>query len=243
MAPSGSVDGAFAERERVKTPAMNPGRGSMSVSNNDSKAAPWSLFLCLAFFLSGFCGLIYQIVWIRKFSLVFGSTLSAMSVVIAIFFLGLAAGGWIFGRRSVSSGYPVRLYGILELLVGVYALVFPRIMDAVETGYSFLYPSLSSTPAMLVLMRMVFSLAVLILPTLFMGGTLPILTRHFVRTISGAGAEAGLLYGVNALGAAVGALFSGYVLLQNFGSRFDQFCGRHAEYNTGTGGTGDRLEA
>jgi spermidine synthase len=197
---------------------MNPGRKPLKDLNRaDEKTASWSLLLCLAFFFSGFCGLIYQIVWIRKFSLIFGSTISAMSIVISIFFFGLAAGSWIFGRRSVTSGYPVRLYGILELLVGAYALIFPAIMGAVEAGYSFLYPSLSSTPALLLLTRISLSLAVLILPTVLMGGTLPILTKHFVRTVSSAGGETGRLYGVNALGAAAGALFSGYVLLQNLG--------------------------
>ena len=61
------------------------------------------------FFLSGFAGLVYEICWIRKASLVFGSTTLAVSTVLAVFFAGLAVGSWWIGRRAVKLSRPLRL--------------------------------------------------------------------------------------------------------------------------------------
>jgi spermidine synthase len=184
------------------------------VTDNGS---PTRLLLSLAFLLSGFCGLIYQTVWVRKFTLVFGATLPAMSAVIAIFFLGLALGSWIFGRVSITARNPVRLYAIFECVIGIYAFVFPLLLAGVESIYGVLYPSLSAQFAVLQTVRLSLAFMVLIVPTVLMGGTLPVLARHFVKELRRAGDEAGLLYGLNALGAALGCILSGYFLFQTIG--------------------------
>ena len=74
------------------------------------------------FFLSGVAGLIYEVCWIRRASLVFGSTLFAVSTVLAVFFLGLALGSEVFGRRSRRIAQPLRLYAWLEITLAVLAL-------------------------------------------------------------------------------------------------------------------------
>jgi len=179
--------------------------------------APRAFSLSVAYLLSGFCGLIYQMVWIRKFSLVFGSTVVAMSLVIAVFFGGLAIGSRIFGKVSVSSENPTRLYAILEIIISLYALSFPWILSFAENIYASLYPSISANLSLLVLVRASISCVILLLPTVMMGGTLPVLARHFVREPVLAGSKAGLIYGLNALGAASGCFLTGYVFLHTLG--------------------------
>ncbi|HME41733.1 MAG TPA: fused MFS/spermidine synthase [Syntrophorhabdales bacterium] len=173
--------------------------------------------LSVVYVLSGLCGLIYQTVWIRKFTLVFGATLPAMSAVVAIFFLGLAVGSWLLGRVSVSAKNPIRLYAIIECIIGIYALAFPTLLAGMEAVYGRLYPSLSTHPASLQVVRLGITLLLLIAPTLLMGGTLPLLARHFVTELRKAGDQTGLLYGLNALGAALGCFLSGYFLFQTMG--------------------------
>ena len=77
------------------------------------------------FFLSGLAALIYQVVWARELELVFGSTLYAVSTILSVFMAGLALGSILFGRIADKHTAPLRLYGFLELGIGLYALLTP----------------------------------------------------------------------------------------------------------------------
>ena len=185
--------------------------------NNSESKASWTFLLSVAYLLSGFCALIYQIVWIRKFSLVFGSTVFSMSIVTAVFFGGLAIGSRLFGEISNISKNPVRIYALLEILIGFYALAFPRLLATLEKIYDPIYLQVYDNFVFLVLIRMFITLAVLSLPTLLMGGTLPILAKHFVRKLETAGGQTGWIYGLNAIGAALGSFLTGYVFFRTIG--------------------------
>ena len=65
------------------------------------------LIALICFFLSGFAGLVYEVVWIRQAALLFGSTTFALSTVLAVFFLGLACGSYLFGRYGQRTGHPL----------------------------------------------------------------------------------------------------------------------------------------
>ena len=92
----------------------------------DPAAKPrWVLGLSVVYALSGFCALIYQSVWIHQFSTVFGSTIFAGSVVISVFFGGMALGNLIFGRLSMRTTNPARLFALLQVNLPPHRL--PRI--------------------------------------------------------------------------------------------------------------------
>src|SRR5262245_7436099 len=86
--------------------------------------------ILLCFFASGVSGLVYQVVWVRELVLVFGATTFAVSTVLTAFMGGLALGSYYFGRRSERVDKPLRLYGLLELGIGVYGLAVPLIFAA-----------------------------------------------------------------------------------------------------------------
>src|SRR6478736_2837693 len=89
-------------------------------------APSWLLPLLLGlFFLSGFCALIYQTLWLRLLSLVFGVTVYAASTVLASFMSCLAIGSLLAGHVAERTKHPLRLFGIAELLVGITALLTP----------------------------------------------------------------------------------------------------------------------
>jgi spermidine synthase len=173
--------------------------------------------LLAVFFLSGATALAYQIIWIRLFGLVFGGTVVSMSVVVAAFMAGLALGSRVFGAYAERISNRVRLYGYLELALGALALaVFFGIRGLSAIIYS-LPEGMNADSAGGVLVRIVLSFAMLIAPTMIMGGTFPVLVRavtgenrHIIRNTS-------LLYAFNTMGAMTGALLIGFVLIRYLG--------------------------
>ena len=131
-------------------------------SNNQTETLRDTL-ISILYMLSGCCGLIYQTVWIRKFSLVFGSTIFSMSIVIAVFFGGLAIGSRLFGKLSTRTKLPVRVYAILEIIISLYALAFPKMLEGIELVYASIYSSVCHNFIMLVLVKSLLSCFLLLL--------------------------------------------------------------------------------
>ncbi len=174
------------------------------------------LILLLLFFISGALGLIYETLWIRTLSLGVGSTSASMSLVLSIFFLGLSFGSYFAGRFANRLRNPLRTYALIECLVGLYALlIFPFLFD-LHRWITFLSPQ-DSISAVALLIKLVLVSLLLLPPTLAMGATLPLLVRFFVDDNKSADRRTSLLYGINTLGAAAGALFAGFHFIPQFG--------------------------
>ena len=178
----------------------------------------WLVPLLLSlFFLSGFCALIYQTLWLRLLALVFGVTVYAASTVLASFMSGLAIGSLAAGFVAERTRHPLRLFGIAELLVGLTALLTPWALDTVTRLYLDWYPSLAGDLGRLTLVRFLLSFAVLLLPTALMGSTLPLVLKSALGGSRDVGQRIGLLYGINTTGAIVGAVLAGFVLVPGIG--------------------------
>ncbi len=172
----------------------------------------------LAFFLiSGACGLIYEIAWLRVLALVFGNTTYATSTVLAGYMAGLGLGALYFGKHVDSSGRPLRLYAMLEGGVALYALLTPLVWKAAELLHLGFYRAVHPSFAVFALFKFAVAVAALLVPTFLMGGTLPVVCKYFVRRNQDVSREVGLLYGVNTLGAMLGVLASGFFSLAVLG--------------------------
>lgn len=170
------------------------------------------------FFLSGACGLVYQIIWVRMLLPVFGNGIHAVSTVVAAFMTGLALGAWWFGRRadrSTTSG--LRVYAALEAGIALCAVVLPLALGGLDELYTWLFRRLEGLPGAFAVARLALSLALLLLPTTLMGGTLPALVRHVAARSGPLGRSAALLYGLNTLGAVAGCAFAAFVSIEYFG--------------------------
>ncbi len=192
--------------------------------NHDDKANPQHdrptvspLGVYLMFFASGAAALTYQVIWARWLGLIFGNTTLSISIVLGAFMLGLAAGSWLTGRRLHRIRDPMMAYVILEASIGVYAMLFPLLLQ----GTDWLYVRIVAveTPAALSLsIRSVFAFLLLAVPTTCMGATLPLLTdffrRHPRQTRSW---KVGLLYAADTFGAAAGMLASSFFLIEMIG--------------------------
>jgi spermidine synthase len=178
----------------------------------------WAVVVYLLFFLSGMTSLIYEVVWVRKFGLVFGITTYAVSTVLAAFFAGLAIGSYVAGRIiDRTRAHPLLVYGILEGAIGVYALLLPTLLRLVEATYPAVYSQISESFSLFTLFRFVVSFVLLAIPTTLMGATLPVLSKLMVDREEVLGLNVGRLYAVNTFGAVAGTFCAGFVLLPALG--------------------------
>ena len=168
-------------------------------------------------FLSGTASLLYEVCWIRKAGLFFGSTTLALSTVLAVFFLGLAIGSVLAGRLSMSLRRPLRIYGFVELAIAGFGLASNALLDVADDGYGMLYRWADGSTPWIALARLILVAAVILAPTILMGATVPLLARATIRRQKNLGFAAGGLYGINALGAASGAALAGFVSLPVLG--------------------------
>ena len=168
------------------------------------------------FFFSGVTALIYQMVWMRELVLVFGASMFAISTLLTAFMGGLALGSDFFGRRADRYSNPLRIYGFLELGIGGYALIVPFLLSSLIPIYQYLHGLFHFSFYIFSLVRFVMAVLVLLLPTALMGGTLPVLARLYKNNAE-VGKGVGLLYAFNTLGAVIGVLGAGFVLLPALG--------------------------
>ncbi len=168
------------------------------------------------FVLSGAAGLIYEIVWSRQLVLVFGNTTQAVAAILTGFFAGMAIGAAVGGRIADRVRSPLRMYGLMECALVVVVLVTPISFGLIREVYRGIYPSLESAPQALALVRLTFAVLALAPATILMGATFPSLTRHLARS-SALSRAFGRLYAANTLGAIIGTLAAGLILIELFG--------------------------
>jgi spermidine synthase len=172
-----------------------------------------------AFFVSGACALVYEVIWARMLGLVMGNTVYAVSTTLAAFMAGLALGSYLFGRVADRLERPGRFYGYLEIAIGLYCLLLPLLIAAADPVYTFAFRKFSASFAMLTAIRFVTAGVMLLLPATIMGATLPVLSRFYATSSAKLGWEIGRLYALNTWGAVAGTALAGFVLLPALGVR------------------------
>ena len=176
-------------------------------------------FLFLAFFLSGFCALVYQVIWTRLAFASFGIIAPVLSVVLSIFMLGLSVGAWAGGKWIAAlvkkTGRSALLfYALAELTIAVGALIVPRLF-ALGEG---LLLSSGQTDSFRYLSLSALLLGVSILPwCLCMGATFPFMMAYVREHDQRAADSFSYLYLANVLGAMTGCLLTAVVLIELFG--------------------------
>lgn len=172
--------------------------------------------LALLVLFSGFASLVYQVLWMRQLGLLFGNGSQAAAVTFAVFFAGLGAGSWWWGRRIAKR--PLRAYAGLELGIALTALLYFPLLAGFHAAYGWLHGFHESA-----LWRMTvngsLALCLIFPPAFFMGGTVPAMAQAAVRERDRFGPVSALLYGINTLGAACGVVLAAFFLLPSFGMR------------------------
>ncbi|QIT56206.1 fused MFS/spermidine synthase [Aquisalimonas sp. 2447] len=164
------------------------------------------------FLLSGFAALVYQVLWVRELGLLFGNTAQAAALAIAIFFAGLAAGGWIWGRIAPRVRSPLKAFGFLEMGVAATALGHFFLLDLYHAIYPTLFTAAHGTDWAVIALRAGLGALVLFPPAFLMGGTLPMMGQHMVRLTGRLSTTGTAVYALNTFGSAMGALAAGFML-------------------------------
>jgi spermidine synthase len=169
------------------------------------------------FFASGAASLMLQVVWFKQLQFVLGSTTLSVSVTVASFFFGLSIGSVFGGRGADVVTRPLRVYGFLELTLAPVSFAVTAFLSHWSTWAGWMSPMLDLDSSAQLPLFVFLSLATLSLPTILMGATLPFLVRFLARSRTELANQIGLLYGFNTLGAAIGTLAVGFILLGLFG--------------------------
>lgn len=171
------------------------------------------------FFISGTTALVYEIIWMRMITQVVGGAPFAISTILVVFMGGMGVGSLIAGRKAdqIPEMRLIRIYGQLELTIGIFALFVPIILMVLRLFYGVIYNVLFEHTLLYNLSIFAGALLLLCLPAVCMGATLPILCRFYISRLTHVGSHSGRLYGLNTIGAALGALLCGFWLIDLLG--------------------------
>ncbi len=209
-------------RQWAESPGTRPSPRSCPQSAGDTEIQPSRKRLLFElFFLSGFCGLLYQVVWLRLAFAAFGIVAPVLSVVISVFMLGLAFGSWSGGRlieklTRATGLSAIYFYAAIELVIGIGALVVPHLFGIGAGSLG----RLGEANTVSYLSFSALAIGLSIFPWCFaMGATFPVVMAY-VREHPDADARSfSHLYLANVLGASLGALLTAGVLVEVLGFR------------------------
>ncbi len=166
------------------------------------------------FFLSGLSGLVYESIWSRYVRLFVGSAATAQVLVLSLFMGGMSIGALIAARKLTGIRRPIRVYALIEGLIGLYALAFPTLAEwLMRLSYDSIFPALGGGAAVAAVKWGSAGLLILT-PCVLLGMTFPLMSAGIIREgREQSGRVLSFLYFTNSLGAAIGALLSGFVLV------------------------------
>jgi spermidine synthase len=172
------------------------------------------------FFLSGMTGLIYEILWTRYIVKIIGGAPFAVSIVLTVFMGGLGLGSYLASRKIDRVAEPkdlVKLYGVLEIMIGLYGLMLPFLLIIFKPLYSLLYNTLFGHFFIYNFFTFAGCTILLLFPAACMGATLPVLSRFYATNMPRMGSQLGRLYGINTLGAVMGSFLCGFFIINLWG--------------------------
>lgn len=173
--------------------------------------------LYAVFFVSGFCGLIYESIWSHYLKLLLGHAAYAQAVVLVVFVGGLALGAWITGRFSERIRQPILWYAAIEAMVAVTSFAFQGVFERVSAWASYtLLPAACTAPGPCMASWWI-ATALILPPAILLGTTFPLMSAGVIRLGAQPGRGLSLLYFLNSSGAALGVLAPGFLLIPLIG--------------------------
>jgi spermidine synthase len=169
------------------------------------------------YFVSGICSLIDEVVWVRLLKLTLGNTVYAASIVVSVFMGGLAIGAFIMGKYCDGIKKHLKLYALLETLITISALLLPWALRVADDLYAWFFQVYEPSRGLLMFVQVFISAIIVLIPSMLMGSTLPLLGRFITSLEEETGHLVGRLYALNMLGAATGCFVAGFVLIRSLG--------------------------
>ena len=195
------------------------------------KQRPFIILIAILFIFSGLASLIYQIVWFKSLSYFLGNSTYSQALVLATFMGGLSLGAYYWGRRADKARNKLKVFAFLEIGIALYCFGYETIFTLAEEGLVFIvnYLELASDGSAVLILKFIVSAFTILIPTVLMGGTLPVLVDFFSNRFSSIGRNVAILYFLNSLGAVFGTLLAGFWMIQSFGLRNTLYAGASLE--------------
>ncbi len=181
----------------------------------NSRGVFWAVLA--SFFVSGLAGLLYQVVWTRYLALFLGHTSYAVVTVLVAFMGGLAAGNALLGPRVDTLRRPLFFYACLEAGIGLFAVIFPSYFEGIHQVFLSLIRSIHPEGLSRLALQFLFAGLTILVPTVLMGATLPVLTKFVTRSLSELRGKVAALYAINSAGAVVGILLADWWWIPSLG--------------------------
>ena len=177
----------------------------------------------IAFAFSGMAALMYEVLWTRELSLVFGSTVYAVSMMLAAFMSGLSLGAFLGGRWADRSKDLIALFGRLEFGIAIFGLLSLPLVQVLPDVYFFVYDTIRPPFAVFFVIQMFLSFMIMLIPTTFMGATFPVVSKLNTSALDELGTDVGNVYSINTLGSIAGSLGTGFLFIPLMGVKATTF--------------------
>lgn len=197
----------------------------------------YRMLMYVAIFFSGLVALTFQIVWQKYLSFLVGSEARSISLVVAVFLLGLASGYQFWGSitgREMSRRQILKLVGFIELGIAVYAMAFAPYFEAIK-ALSYIAPDW-------LMIDLGITMMLVFLPTFLMGASIPLLTAAIPTHVHEVNYCHSRIYGINTLGAFAGAFVGGFYLLPSYGLQLTLLLGAAVNVAVALVFMGNRVE-
>ena len=173
---------------------------------------PW--FLLLPFFFSGATSLAFEVAWAKVLSYLLGVDLYASATVVTAYMAGIGLGAYLSGHLPRAWRHSPLTYALLQGIIGLFGMVSVPVFHATQPLFALLHGLSSDSAAGFLLLRFLVVFGLMLVPATLMGMTLPILAGVGQDPAhAGFARWAGLLYGVNTVGAVAGTLVAGFALI------------------------------
>jgi spermidine synthase len=208
--------GVFALRNRFSAPQTmdEPGGAAPSPAGERSLL---DAALLIAFALSGAAAMVYENAWTRALTLVIGMSTYSFTVMLTTFLVGLGLGSLLYGRWWGERAAGASGFGLLQLAIALSALSTIPLFERLPFLFLRLRHGFGDTFSQFLCIQVALSAAVMIVPTLLLGATFPMVTRIYTQSLYRIGSSVGTAYASNTLGAIVGAFLGGFVLIPGLG--------------------------
>jgi spermidine synthase len=169
------------------------------------------------FAVSGFCAMSYEVIWTKLLALIVGPTTYSFTIVLVTFITGLALGSMIFGWLGDKTQKPAWLLICTQIAAALLVLGTSQLIGNSQLFFTKLIFSFRHQFALLNILKAVILFALMILPTLCLGATFPLVGKIYTRSVSRVGRSLGFAYAINTIGAVSGSFCAGFVFLPLIG--------------------------
>lgn len=165
----------------------------------------------------------YEVIWTRELSLLFGSTVYAVSTMLTAFMSGLTIGAFIGGRLADRVKNLFALFGFLELGIGIFGLLTFPIINLLSPVYFFIFNAFHGSFYLFFAAQFILSFLIMLIPTSLMGATFPVVSKIETRALEELGEDIGGVYSINTLGSIIGSFSAGFIFIPLIGLKATTF--------------------